>query len=123
MRLVQRDLDGEHPPVGQHPVRDARGDGLDEVVRLARHDRRRALGQLAVVQRVDEVVRSGGGGEIHPHGDVDDEVLPVAALVVEDAVVAAHPQATQLDPVRLGSIGGWFTACSPRRCGRGRRRG
>jgi hypothetical protein len=87
------------PGVGQHHVGDAGGHRLDEVARLARHDRGRALGELAVVQGVDEVVGRGGRGEVHPHRDVDDELLPVAALVLEHPVVAAHTQTAQLDPV------------------------
>src|SRR6185437_9562256 len=37
--------------------------------------------------------------EVHPHRDVDDELLPVAALVLKHPVMAAYPEPAQLDPV------------------------
>ena len=43
---------------------------------------------LAVVDGVGEVVGAGGGGRAHVEVDVDRELLPVAALVLEHAVVA-----------------------------------
>ena len=84
VRLVHRHLDRLHPRVGEHVVRDPAGDRLDQVGGRAGDDRGGALRELAVVQGVGEVVGRGGGGEVQPDGDVDDEVLPVAALVLVD---------------------------------------
>ena len=59
------------------------GDGLPHEVFNGlgrRADARAALRQLAVVQRPGEVVGRGRLRQVHPHRDVDDEVLPVAAL-------------------------------------------
>ena len=57
------------------------------------------LGQRAVVEGVGQVVAGRRGGQVDPHRDVDDEVLAVAALVVEHPVVAANGQAAQLDSI------------------------
>ena len=54
LRLVQRHLDRAHPPVGQHVVGDPAGHRLDQVARLAADDRRRPLGQRAVVEGVGQ---------------------------------------------------------------------
>jgi hypothetical protein len=99
---VQGHLDGDDARVLHHRLGDARRDRLDQVARLTAHDRGRALGELAVVQGVGQVVGGGGGREVHPHGEVHDELLPVAALVLEHPVVAPHQQAAQLDPVGHG---------------------
>ena len=57
------------------------------------------LGQGVVVIGVGQLVARGGVGQVDPHGDVDDEVLPVDALMLEDPVLAMNCQAAQLDSV------------------------
>ena len=66
---------------------DALGDRLDQVDRVALDRGDDLLGELAVVDGVSEVVGGGGGGEVSPDRDVDDELLAVGLLEVEDAVV------------------------------------
>ena len=65
----------------------------------------RQLGQRAVVERVGEVVAGRGGREVDPHRDVDDEVLPVAALVVEHAVVCRERSSRATRSGRATSLG------------------
>ena len=97
--LVHDDFDGVNPGIGHHVLGDLRGDGLDEVARRTADDIGCPLGQYAVVEGVGQVVAGGRGGEVDPDRDVDDEVLAVAAFVVEDAVVTADVQALQFDAI------------------------
>ena len=81
---------------------------LDEVDRLAGDDRGEPLGEDAVVGGEREVV-AGRVGDLQRR--VDEEVLPLAPLVLEDAVKAAHPQPAQPDlshraPRDIASPGG-----------------
>ena len=87
------DLDGMHPLVGHHVVGDLGGHRLDQIPRRPGDDVGGTLGQHAVVHGVGEVVAGGRRLQIDPHRDVDDEVLAVAALMVEDAVIATNGQA------------------------------
>ena len=96
---MHHNLDGVDPFVGHHVLGDLAGDGLDQVAWRPGDDLGGALRQPAVVEGVGKVVAGGRGGEVDPHGDVDDEVLAVAALVVEDAVIAANGQAAQFDSI------------------------
>ncbi len=93
------DFHGVYPLVGHDVVGDLGGHGLDEFPRRAGHDIGGPLRQCAVVDGVGQVVAGRGGREVDPHRDVDDEVLAVSAFVVEHPVVAANPQAAQLNTV------------------------
>ena len=86
-RLVHDDLDGVHPLVGHHVLGDLACHRLDQIAWRPADDVGGPLGQRAVVERVGEVVAGRRRRQIDPHRDVDDEVLAVAPLVVEHAVV------------------------------------
>ena len=92
-------LDGMHPGVIHHVVGDLGGDSLDQIAGGATDDVGGALGQHAVVERIDEVIAGCSSREVDPDGDVDDEVLAVASLMREHTVVAPYRQAAQLDTV------------------------
>ena len=77
--------------VGHELFGDLDGDGFDEVARRAGDDIVGGLRDGAVIDGVRQIVAGGGGAEVQPQGDVAAEVLAVALLVVEDAVVAADP--------------------------------
>jgi hypothetical protein len=64
---------------------------LDEVEGLTLDASQRRSADLAVVDGVDEVVTGPGRGEVDGQRDVDDELLPLAALVLEDPVEPAAP--------------------------------
>ncbi len=73
--------------VREHGLRDALGNRLDEVDRVALDRGDDLLGELAVVDGAVQVVGLGGILERDVHGHVDHEHLPVALLVLEHAVV------------------------------------
>ncbi len=54
-------------------------------------DRGDLLRECTVVDGLGEVVGVGGGTQIEPQDDVDEEVLAVGAFVVEDPVIAPGP--------------------------------
>jgi hypothetical protein len=93
LRLVHGDDDLVDGRVGQGVERDELGEPLDEVVGLALDAGEGRCADPAVVHRVGEVVGGTGRGEVDRELDVDDELLPLAALVLEHPVVAAtaHP--------------------------------
>ena len=93
------DFDGMNPGIGHHVLGDLGGDRLDEVARRTGDDAGSPRGQYAVVEGVGKVVAGCRVGEVDPDDDVDDEVLAVAAFVVEHAVVAADVEPAQLDSV------------------------
>ena len=81
------------------------GQRLDQVDGFTRDDGVHLLGEVAVVHGVGEVVRRGRRAGVDVQDDVDDELLPLAALEVEDAVETLGAQTDQLDPVREGGVG------------------
>src|SRR5690625_3464185 len=84
----------------QAVIGDAFGEGLDEVEGVVLDDAGDLLGELTVVDRLVEIVGGRSPADRGVQRDVDDEVLALALLELEDAVVAAHAQAAQLDAVR-----------------------
>src|ERR1700742_364024 len=82
LRLVHEHFDGVYPLVVHHLVGDLTADRFDQVARWPGHDIGRQLCQRGVVVRVSQIVTGRGVGEVDPHGDVDDEVLSLGALVV-----------------------------------------
>ena len=92
-------LDGVHPLVGHDVVGDLRGHRLDQIARRTRHDVGGPLRQPAVVEGVGEIVTGRRGREVDPDRDVDDEVLTVAALMVEYSVVSPNGQPAQFDSI------------------------
>ena len=105
LRLVDGDLDGAHPRVGAAPRRRSRPATVSIRSRGSPADDRRPRARPA---RRSGRCRRGRrtprpAAEVQPDRDVDDEVLPVAPLVVEHAVVAADPQPAQRDPVAHGA--------------------
>ena len=88
---MQSDLDPRHPRIGEDAVGDLPGHRLDEIAARTRNDGGGALGELTVVQGVAQIIARRSGRKIEPGDDVDEEILPVALLVVEHAVIAADP--------------------------------
>ena len=75
------------------------GEPLDEVVGLALDPGQHGSADRAVVDGVGEVVAGTGRREVDGELDVDDELLALAALVVEDPVEAPAPDPRQPDAV------------------------
>ena len=97
--LVHGDGGPPDPGVGQAGGEQPVGEGLDQVDRVAGDDGDQRVGEFAVVHGVGDVVGARRGAEVEFEDDVDDEVLPFAALEVVHAVVAAGPQPGQGDAV------------------------
>jgi len=74
-------------------------EGLEQVDRLGGQGRVEPFGQLAVVHGGGEVVRRGSGAGVEPELDVDDELLAVATLLLEDAVMPDATQPANRQPV------------------------
>src|SRR6266542_578185 len=115
LRLVHGDLRLRHAPVGQAGRSQAAGQRLDQPDRLAGDDGRQPSGQRAVVDGMRQVIGLRCRPGVRPYHGVDDELLAVAALVLEHAVPTADPQAAQLDPVQ-GHAGSPPPACGAARC-------
>jgi hypothetical protein len=96
---VHHHLDGVHPLVGHDVVGDLPGHRLDQVARRTRHDVGGTLRQPAVVESVGQIVTCRRGREVGPDGDVDDEVLAVAALMGENSMVSPNGQPAQFDSI------------------------
>mgnify|MGYP001346170586 CR=1 FL=1 len=97
--FVHRHLDGMDARKRQAVTRDGLGEGFDEVVGGAGDPRHRKVGHGGVVDRVGQGVAAPGGAVVGAEHDIDDELLPVALLVVEDAVKTRGAQAGQRDAV------------------------
>ena len=91
---MHRDLAAQHPgrvvAHGEQPL----GQGLDQIDRLAGDDGGQPLGQHAVVGGELQVV---AGRIVDLERGVDDELLALAALVVEDAVKSPLAQPVKAD--------------------------
>jgi len=101
---VHRDGDFVDLVVPQRIRGDDLGQPLDEVVGVALDAGQRCRTDLAVVDRVGEVVGGARWREVEGQLDVDDELLPLAALVLEDAVEAAAAHAREPDAVGPGAV-------------------
>ena len=91
--------------VRQHDLGDLGGDRLDQVSGRAGDNGGGMLGEFPVVQRCGQIIGLGRGAQIHPDGDVDNEVLAVSLLEVEHSVIAEHGQATQFYAVAATRTG------------------
>ena len=73
--------------VQETDVRDALGQGLDQIDRIGLDCGSHLRDETSVVDRVVQVVGGGRGTGVDPQDEVDDEDLPVSLLVLEDPVV------------------------------------
>ena len=96
---MHRHLDCVHPIVVHHVLSDLTGDRFDQIAGRTGDDGGRALGQDAIVVGVCQVVAGRRIRQIDPHDDIDDEILPVGALMIEHPVSTANCQAAQLDSI------------------------
>ena len=96
--VVERHLDGRLRLVHYHAhaadgrpaqarLRDALGEGLDEIHGFADDEAVHGVGHLPVVDRVGQVVRVSGGREVEVEPHVDRERLTLLAFVGEDSVM------------------------------------
>src|SRR5699024_7884964 len=88
LRLVHGDLRGVCTAEGDNAVGDGGGERFDQVDALLLHHGDGDIRQVHVGDRVSEVIRSRGGGEVRPDDDVHFEVLAFILLEIVDPVVA-----------------------------------
>src|SRR5699024_5148089 len=104
LRLVHGDLRGVCPAEGDDPVSDGGGERFNQVDALLLHHGDGDIRQVHVGDRVSEVIRSRGGGEVRPDDDVHLEVLSLGLLEVVDPVVAKGFQAHKFNAVSHGVL-------------------
>src|SRR3712207_7583878 len=86
------------------------GQALEEVRLLRLDDPGQRGGELAVVDRLGEVVARAGGGEVDDRVEVDLERLGPLPLLGERPADAEGPEPAQLDAIAVhGSVGGVTT--------------
>jgi hypothetical protein len=78
LRFVDDDIDGFNPRKAQDIGGDDLGERLDEVEGRPLDAGQHLSSNLAVVNRVDEVVRAPRPTQVQLDGNVDEELLPVA---------------------------------------------
>src|SRR5699024_11411386 len=104
LRLVHGDLRGVCPTEGDDAVGDGGGERFDEVDALLFHRGDGDVRQVHVGDRVGEVIRGRGGGEVRPDDDVHFEVLAFILLEIVDPVVAKGLQAHEFDAITHGVL-------------------
>ena len=101
MRLVDRDPGPFNTVVLQADIGDPLGQRLDQVDRLALHRGLDRGHETSVVDGVAQVVRGGGRGGVDTEREVEHEGLPLALLVLQDAVVGEALDAQDGDLVDI----------------------
>ena len=74
---------------------------LDQVVLFPRHDPLDGLTHGGVVDRIGQVVRGHGGGQVGVKRDVEDEFLAVGLFLGVDPVESEDFQAFYIDSLHI----------------------